>query len=115
VAHRFDGAELQRRREERGMARTPFAVGIGRSAQALAAYEYGNRIPPVPVVEKMAALLGCQPGDLFVDDGQPDPGDEWVRAALLARIEQGFGAGVEDDATLHAIAEILLHADPARK
>lgn len=33
--------------------------------------------------------------------------DEWVRAALAARIEQGLPEHIEDPATLDFLAEIL--------
>jgi hypothetical protein len=34
-------------------------------------------------------------------------GDEWVEAALAARAEQGLPDGIEDDATLAVLAELL--------
>lgn len=33
--------------------------------------------------------------------------DEWVQAALDARVEQGFSVGIEDPATLDFLADVL--------
>ena len=43
--------------------------------------------------------------------------DEWVAAALAARIEQGLPEHIEDPATLDFLADVLSHpgaADDAR-
>jgi transcriptional regulator with XRE-family HTH domain len=67
MPHRFDGREVLRRRTALGIRRTPFAADIGRSSEAVAGYEAGTNFPPVPVIERMAERLGCEPGDLFVE------------------------------------------------
>jgi transcriptional regulator with XRE-family HTH domain len=64
---RFSGQELTRRRELLGMSKETFAEAVGRSYPSICLYERGGP-PPVPVLERIAAVLGCHPGDLFVDD-----------------------------------------------
>jgi transcriptional regulator with XRE-family HTH domain len=60
----FSGAALRQLRKERGLSVTAFAVLIGRSGCTVTLYEAGNQQPSVTVLSRMAAALGCRPGDL---------------------------------------------------
>lgn len=44
------------------------ALQIGRSHDSIRAYELGRATPPAPIICRLAAALGCEPGDLFADD-----------------------------------------------
>lgn len=67
MAQRFDGAALRRRRERTGKSRTKLAAAVDRGERVLARYEEGLTVPPTRVIEAMAAELGCNVADFFVD------------------------------------------------
>ena len=65
----FQGNTLRRRRESADLTREQVAVRTRRSAQSVMAYELGHVCPPLPVIERLAAAVGCSVADL-VDGGE---------------------------------------------
>lgn len=64
---KFNGAELRRRREARGIRPEVLAVGVERSSATIHLYEVGRVIPTADMVGRLAAVLDCVPGDLFAE------------------------------------------------
>jgi transcriptional regulator with XRE-family HTH domain len=67
----FSPELLRRLRKERRITITNFAAAIGRSSFSQHHYEHGDKAPPADIVARMAAVLGVQPGDLFVPVEEP--------------------------------------------
>lgn len=61
VAHE----EIRRRRQAAGLTRERLAVAIGRSFPSVVSYESGHIQPPVAVLVRIAAELGCTVDDLL--------------------------------------------------
>lgn len=64
----FSGSKLRAQRERIGMKREVLALAVGMSASGVGLYEAGLRTPPRPVLIRLAAALGCAPGDLVDAD-----------------------------------------------
>jgi transcriptional regulator with XRE-family HTH domain len=75
----FDGREVARRREAAGLRRTELAVIMQRTEQSVIKWELGSVTPRPEQIGALASALNCEPGDLYVDDGQPDPALEYLR------------------------------------
>lgn len=90
---RFDGHELHRRRMAAGLKPARLAADADISVGSLSSYEIGRVIPRSSVVARLAEVLGCTPGDLFVDDG-PDA----VERLVAQRAEQGLPLDLTDAA-----------------
>lgn len=63
---RFDGAEVRRRRLLAGTKPTPFSAACGISAVSLWRLELGGGTPSLDTLTRVAAVLGCRVGDLFI-------------------------------------------------
>jgi transcriptional regulator with XRE-family HTH domain len=104
MRYRFDPAELKRRRIESGKKLELVALEVGRTKEAVSAYERGLAVPPTPILFALADALGCEPADLLVPD---DSDDEAIRAAMVAsRIAQGLPVELPDDG-VETAAELL--------
>jgi transcriptional regulator with XRE-family HTH domain len=65
ITYVFDGAELRRRRKANGLRIEGLAALADLSHKTLVFYESGRTKPSSEMVGKLAAILGCDPGDLF--------------------------------------------------
>ncbi len=59
---------MAERRKARNLSREALALASDRSWQSISNYEMGRGRPPLVVLERLAAILECEPGDLFEDD-----------------------------------------------
>ena len=62
----FDGAEMRRRRQARGLTRTQLGARIDRCAETVGFYELGLRTPQLRALCAICDELGCRPNDLLV-------------------------------------------------
>ena len=60
----FDGDELKARRVAAGLGRRKFAARLGTSISQVWKWEAGQWRPSQPYLDKICAVLGCEPGDL---------------------------------------------------
>jgi transcriptional regulator with XRE-family HTH domain len=65
---KFNGHLLRAIRKDRNLRPEQLAVLIGRSYQAVNLYECGHRLPPVSVLERLAAVLDTDVANFFDDD-----------------------------------------------
>jgi hypothetical protein len=65
VAYRFSGQELRRRRVAADYTITGLGTAIGRCSAAIVQYQSGVTVPSTNAVLRLAAALGCEPGELF--------------------------------------------------
>ena len=61
------GPAIRRRREAEGLRREALGLAIGRTAQSVMLYELGQVTPPLWVLGRIAAQLGCSVSDLLED------------------------------------------------
>ena len=61
------GAEVRRRRRERGLNQRQLAATVGRDRSTISRWEAGERLPPLPALVALAAALGCAPAALLPD------------------------------------------------
>jgi transcriptional regulator with XRE-family HTH domain len=61
----FSAERLRSIRRERGLSRDQLAARIGRTVSTVTKYELGLLTPSAPILGAVAAVLGCQVGDLF--------------------------------------------------
>lgn len=61
----FMPGNLRLCRERRGLTTTTLGAMCGRSARTIAAYEAGEVLPPLDILETIAAALGVDVGDLI--------------------------------------------------
>ncbi len=104
----FSGAMLRAKVSGRGIRLEEIALATGLSFRFLERLCRGEARPSTRTIELLAEVLGCEPGDLFSDDGRtrglPPPGGqspppllpetrEKLRALLdMSGGERGHGA-----------------------
>ncbi len=59
------GSNVRAARLEAGLTKEQVSVQIGRGVYALAAYERGELMPPIDVLQRIAATLGTTVGALL--------------------------------------------------
>jgi transcriptional regulator with XRE-family HTH domain len=64
---KFSGDELRQRRRAAGLTVERLALAIDRGYTSVTLYERGQVAPPTPVVAALAGVLGCHPGDFYVE------------------------------------------------
>ena len=78
---------LRRFRKEKGLTQKEMADRLGINMSTYSRYETGNREPYVPMVKKMADILGVTGDELIgLDEGQDAPSEYYLsrRAAVYA-------------------------------
>lgn len=65
IRARFSGSRLVEARECAGMRREEVALRVGRSVYTVASWERGDSTPTAKLIERLADVLGVDPGDLF--------------------------------------------------
>ena len=73
---RFSPEHLRRLRTRAGLTRTALAYRLDRSADTVGFWERGDSRPRPDFVPRIAAVLGCEVGDLFerIDSGSVGEG-----------------------------------------
>lgn len=66
VQQTFSGRALRARRKQAGLSRDILAFGVGRTVGSIANYERGLTTPSAEIVARLAHIIRCEPGDLFV-------------------------------------------------
>ena len=96
----FSGELFRAQAKSRGMRLEELALVTGLSFRYLDRLGRGEARPSTRTIEVLADVLGCEPGDLFADDGQsralPPPGGQAppplspeTRAKLRALLSTG--------------------------
>ncbi|WP_042389696.1 helix-turn-helix domain-containing protein [Streptacidiphilus melanogenes] len=67
MAQRFSGQLLREKRIAAGIRPELLALQIDRSVWSVAEYERGTVQPPIPVLSRIADVLGCALTDLLTD------------------------------------------------
>lgn len=82
----WNGAELRRRREARGLTLADLAASAGYSSDAFARWERNERTPPADVLALIACAWGCSMRAFFRPRG-PDPARKPSDPGVDARSE----------------------------
>ena len=64
----YIGENIRHYREKIGISQSELARRIGKTPGAISQYEAGVNVPRMPIVEKMADVLGCRVSDIFEPD-----------------------------------------------
>lgn len=79
---------LRKFRKEKGLTQKEMADRLGINMSTYSRYETGNREPYVPMVKKMADILGVTGDELIgLDEGQDAPSEYYLRRRAAAYAE----------------------------